>query len=121
MAPEDRPHPHEGPRMPRQTAGSVSRSRLHWLVLPGLLACGVVVLIMLQPWSTNARSRPSPRDEFAADRDTPPGGEKPAPFDGKRAMDYLEEVCKIGPRISGTTGMTRQQELIEKHFTERGG
>jgi hypothetical protein len=107
--------------MPRQNAGSVSHSRLHWLVLPGLLAAGVVVLIMLQPWSSNAQSGPSQRDEFAADREAPSGGEKPVPFDGKRAMDYLEEVCKIGPRISGTAGMTKQQELLEKHFADRGG
>src|SRR5262245_9044975 len=36
-------------------------------------------------------------------------------------MKYLETVCKIGPRISGTEGMRKQQELIEKHFTDLGG
>jgi Zn-dependent M28 family amino/carboxypeptidase len=36
-------------------------------------------------------------------------------------MGYLEAVCKIGPRISGTPGMKQQQELLEKHFRELGG
>ncbi|MGL4553147.1 MAG: M28 family peptidase [Gemmataceae bacterium] len=45
---------------------------------------------------------------------------KPAPFDGERAMKYLEAVCKIGPRVSGSDGMKEQQKLIEKHFTDLG-
>jgi hypothetical protein len=42
-------------------------------------------------------------------------------FDAKRAMGYLEEVCKIGPRISGTEGMSKQQALLQKHFEGLGG
>lgn len=57
------------------------------------------------------------RDQFAEDRDTMP---KPVAFDGKRAMGYLEDICKIGPRISATPGMTKQQELIQKHFEKLG-
>lgn len=53
------------------------------------------------------------RDEFAQDRVTP--------FDPARAMKYLEGICKIGPRISGTAGMKRQQELLRKHFESLGG
>jgi hypothetical protein len=52
--------------------------------------------------------------EFAADR----RAAKPVSFDGKRAMGYLEAICKIGPRISGSEGMKKQQELIEKHFKD---
>src|SRR5947208_843096 len=92
-------------------------SRLRWLGLWGALAAGVVVLLMYQPWST-AESGKAGRDEFASERGSAAPGEKPAPFDGKRAMGHLEALCKIGPRISGTEGMTRQQELIEKHFKD---
>src|SRR5262249_44217796 len=42
-------------------------------------------------------------------------------FDAKRAMGYLEQICKIGTRISGTEGMTKQQELLRKHFEAHGG
>ena len=39
---------------------------------------------------------------------------------GKRAMGYLEAVCKIGPRVSGSEGMRKQQDLVEKHFKGLG-
>ncbi|WP_437188506.1 M28 family peptidase [Planctomicrobium sp. SH668] len=49
-------------------------------------------------------------------------GAQDAPaYNGQRAFRYLEAVCAIGPRISGTEGMLRQQELLETHFTELGG
>lgn len=57
-------------------------------------------------------------DQFASDR---PEAVKPAAFDAKRAMGYLEAICKIGPRISGTEGMKKQQELLADHFDKLGG
>jgi hypothetical protein len=64
-------------------------------------------------------SEPRQRDEFAQER---PGNAKAVPvaFDGKRAMKYLERICEIGPRISGSEGMKKQQVLIKKHFEEQG-
>jgi hypothetical protein len=73
-------------------------------------------LVMFHPWSGNAATLKSP-DGFASDR-VGPGGL--IPFDARRAMGYLEEICKIGSRISGTTGMKKQQELLEKHFAGLG-
>jgi hypothetical protein len=66
---------------------------------------------------SEAKQEPPKEQEtsFAADRE-----EKSLGFDGKRAMGYLEAVCKIGPRISGTAGMHKQQELIIKHFKDLG-
>lgn len=43
------------------------------------------------------------------------------PLDALRAFRYLQELCNLGPRISGSSGMERQQELLEKHFQELGG
>ena len=57
-------------------------------------------------------------DAFAADREE---AVKPADFDAKRALGYLEALCKIGPRISGSEGMKKQQQMLEKHFKEQGG
>jgi Peptidase family M28 len=63
-----------------------------------------------------------PRTEFAQDR--VPGGDadapKPIDIDAKRVMGYLEQICNIGPRQSGTAGMKKQQELIRKHFEDLG-
>jgi glutaminyl-peptide cyclotransferase len=58
------------------------------------------------------------RDGFAQDRAPVPV--QPVAFDGDRAMGYLEAICKIGPRISGTEGMTKQQALVKKHFEACG-
>lgn len=41
-------------------------------------------------------------------------------FDQARSIDYLKQICAIGPRISGTPGMVKQQDLIEQHFTKLG-
>jgi glutaminyl-peptide cyclotransferase len=61
---------------------------------------------------------PPKKTEFAA------GNQKEEPaaakFDGDRALKYLKQLCDIGPRISGTDGMKKQQELIEKHFKDLG-
>jgi hypothetical protein len=79
---------------------------------------------MLLPSLTSGRAEPTgpvqPRTEFAADREAPPAAAAVVPFDGKRAMKYLEDVCNIGPRISGSAGMKQQQELIQKHFEGLG-
>jgi glutaminyl-peptide cyclotransferase len=58
------------------------------------------------------------RDAFAADR--APAAVAAVSFDQQRAMGYLEAICKIGPRISGSDGMKQQQELVKKHFEARG-
>jgi hypothetical protein len=88
------------------------------LLLVLLLATGAIIW---QPWATTAKS-PTERipesDRFAEDRPEPV---KPAAFDSDRAMKYLRDVCKIGPRISATDGMTKQQELLKKHFEDQGG
>src|SRR5436305_2552976 len=84
------------------------------VVLLALLVCW----LMYRPWLGSAEQPRKPKDEeFAADRALP----DPAPFNPDRAMGYLRDVCKIGPRISGSDGMRKQQELLEKHFKDLGG
>lgn len=77
-------------------------------------------LMMSRGWFNSAEAQPqgSPESEFAADRFP---ASKPVPFDGKRAMGYLEEICKLGPRISGSEAMKKQQELLAGHFEKLGG
>ena len=43
------------------------------------------------------------------------------PFNGERAFQYLKEICAIGPRVSGTEGMARQQAYLKAHFEKLGG
>lgn len=47
-------------------------------------------------------------------------GQAKTEFDGERAFTYLRAICEIGPRISGTPGMQKQQELLAHHFRELG-
>ncbi|MCS7167119.1 MAG: M28 family peptidase [Gemmatales bacterium] len=41
-------------------------------------------------------------------------------FQGPRALQYLRDICALGPRISGSPGMKKQQELLRKHFERYG-
>ncbi len=40
--------------------------------------------------------------------------------DPKRAYGYLNRVCRIGSRVSGSRGMAQQQQLIVAHFSRFG-
>jgi hypothetical protein len=90
-------------------------------VVVALVLALMVGFLMFQRRSGNAGEQapaeePAPAaagDAFAQDREA---AAEPAAFDARRAMSYLEAVCKIGPRISGTEGMKKQQDFLEKHF-----
>ena len=87
----------------------------------------VVGCLLLAGWwvsmpylGTQAEPPGKAKSGFAADRaapELPP----PAAFDGDRAHDYLKQLCAMGPRISGSAGMKKQQEFLEAHFKKLGG
>ena len=43
------------------------------------------------------------------------------PFNGARAYEYLEQICAIGRRPTGSPGMAAQQKLLTDHFRKLGG
>jgi glutaminyl-peptide cyclotransferase len=43
------------------------------------------------------------------------------PLDPQRAYGYLQEICALGPRMSGSPGMKKQQALVQAHFEKLGG
>jgi glutaminyl-peptide cyclotransferase len=98
--------------------------------LAPVLAVACVLLVawaLIMPYvGTNARQPerptepPRPREQFAAGNPIVPAVIHPAPFDGTRALGYIRDLCKIGPRISATDGMRKQQELIKAHFEKLG-
>lgn len=87
-----------------------------------VVAAGVSLGCFLYSQSGHSGSseESEPRDAFAADRAQDVVKEAGA-FDAARAMGYLKKVCALGPRISGSDGMMKQQELLQKHFEEQGG
>jgi glutaminyl-peptide cyclotransferase len=93
-----------------------------------VLAAACVLLVawaLIMPYvGTNARqpekAAERQREQFAAGAPNVPAIIHPAPFDGPRSIGYVRDLCKIGPRISATEGMTKQQELIKMHFEKLG-
>lgn len=77
-----------------------------------LLAAGLSYWFMVSRAGFGTGAEPV--SGFAADRDPK------SSFDAERAMGYLKEICKIGPRISGSAGMDKQQDMLKKHFTALG-
>lgn len=93
-------------------AMSSIRTRLASLAL-GLLTVGGML-------SCDAAAEQPP--SLVADRGAPRGDSPPRnPLDALRAYRFLEQICDLGPRISGSPGMQRQQDLLEKHFAALGG
>ena len=88
-------------------------------LLIALAVLGLAWLIMLpflgQPTDPAINGQEKKRDEFAGDQVG-----KAIPFDGQRALGYLKAVCDLGPRMSGSPAMRKQQELIRKHFEDLG-
>ena len=61
---------------------------------------------------------PPKKSGFASD--AVPAAAANTKFDGERAVKYVKLLCDIGPRVSGTEGMKKQQELLERHFKGLG-
>jgi hypothetical protein len=43
------------------------------------------------------------------------------PIDSLRAFRYLQQLCDLGPRPSGSEAMRKQQEILQQHFEKLGG
>lgn len=43
------------------------------------------------------------------------------PLNAKRAMSYLTQLCKLGPRPTGSDAMVRQQTMLTAYFEKLGG
>lgn len=46
---------------------------------------------------------------------------KRIPFDGKRCYQVLKDLCAMGSRMSGSEGMRKQREFLNRYFTQLGG
>jgi len=57
---------------------------------------------------------------FAVWLEAPSAASDDVRFDGRRAYGYLRQLCEFGNRMSGSSGMQRQQQFLEKHFSGLG-
>src|SRR5262245_59241023 len=88
----------------------------------GLVGATTAILPVVWVLAQSGDGDRPPREPFAGDRvgADRAGAAEPVQIDGKRTMKYLEAICAIGPRISGSPGMEKQQQLIKKHFENLG-
>jgi hypothetical protein len=107
----------------RSSAGDVERSRgddpdaprsgsglLLWLIVAALLVAGVGILLV----STGIFER------SGGVAQSPTARPIPARYSPQRAMNYMRQLCELGPRPSGSAAMARQQQLLESFFRGRG-
>lgn len=94
------------------------------LMLGGGLVAAASLLAGLGMWWHAADARPRldpddpPKTEFATGG--VPAAATGLKFDADRSLKYLKQLCDLGPRVSGTDAMRKQQELVEKHFKGLG-
>jgi hypothetical protein len=78
-------------------------------------------LIVVTVVVIDSAPRRVPAETAGADQAERPSMRPTNPLDGHRAFNYLEQICALGPRKSGSTGMQKQQALAQAHFEKLGG
>jgi glutaminyl-peptide cyclotransferase len=102
-------------------------SRLKCQLIPAgvalALLCGWAAMEMRGVGTTSAEPQPPVRQrgDVGGGPQATSAPIQPVPFDGKRALDHIRDLCKLGPRISGSEGMRKQQDLLKEHFEKLGG
>ena len=59
-------------------------------------------------------------DRGGGTQQSPNLGAIPAVYDAGRSMRYLNLICDIGPRASGSEGMRRQQTMLQGFSPAKG-
>lgn len=103
---------HCSPRLRRESRGGVRATV--GTALFGLILGMVCLSVRIQTFAADP-TRPA----SGAARLAPKGKQNDATApDPARAMGYLQAICKIGPRFSGSPGMDAQQKLLAEHFAK---
>ena len=93
-----------------QGVDSRNAGRGLWLGLLICLVLAVCAAVIAMQFPRRAAILPVAAPTFA---------DVPKPYSAERAMSYLEQICELGPRISGTEGMRQQQELLVDFFRKQ--
>lgn len=89
---------------PESPAPSPAKSKRGWLIICLLMLIGIGAIAWSQ-FPFRNRKRTTVID---------------TPLDEQRAMKYLEAICALGPRPSGSPAMVQQQKMLEDHFRKHG-
>jgi hypothetical protein len=91
--------------------------RVGWM--NGSIAVVAVLAVVGAGYWMNAKPEHDSEREFDLNvRFQPP--KKTSEFDGKSALNYLTDICKLGPRITDSKPMHRQIEILTEHFEQLG-
>lgn len=92
-------------------APSPNRLGLRWsIAIISLMAVGLLIVAV----STGAFERGPADPTRATDKAIP------RQYDPNRAFGYLTQLCDLGKRPSGSPGMKKQQQMLQRFFIERG-
>ena len=81
----------------------------YWGTILGLtIAAGVIVFVTIRML------------DRGPELESPVIGAIPAGYDPDRAFAYLQQLCDLGPRPSGSDAMGRQQRMLTEFFTALG-
>jgi Zn-dependent M28 family amino/carboxypeptidase len=93
---------------------------LRWMLLAGVLA---IVACDRDKDSAQDKTPPTPASASAASADTtgppltlPSDSGPPPSFDGDRAMQYVKDIVKFGPRPVGSANHKKVEEYIASHL-----
>lgn len=103
--------PKASAKMPQRTRSRPAPLPWSYIVLASICGVAVAGMAIWNSGTSQAWQRPAASKLKQAD----------IPFGGERAFQYLKEICAIGPRVSGTEGMRRQQAYLKAHFEKLGG
>lgn len=108
--------------MPNFPASEMSRKG-RWFAVAILLT--VPTIGFAQPATTARQTSTTPllvvKPVGTNDSDEKQDDEKLSQFDAESAFEHLKAICKLGPRVSASRGMRKQQVYIQKHFQQIGG
>ncbi|MCO8124087.1 M28 family peptidase [Stieleria sp. TO1_6] len=107
-----RDHPPRSDSDRQSSDGSPRPSYPTWTFLALGLIIGLVVILIAVLSGVGGRG--------AVVAESPAVGPIPDRYDAGRAMGYLNQLCDLGPRPSGSPAMVRQQQLLEDFFAKRG-
>ena len=85
-----------------------------------IVAAGVAATPGCLPTAEPTSLDPPKKTEFAEDAVPKVIAAADVKFDQERSLKYLNQLCDLGPRISGSEAMKKQQAIIEKHFKDLG-
>ncbi len=77
---------------------------------------GVIAIVVMMALNRGNEEQQPP----AANVNGPEDLSRFLPFDGEKAYQHLKDICDLGPRISGSPAMQKQQQMIEDHLTKHG-